>query len=151
MLAEACLTPGQNLVMASPTFQSIAHAAKLVAADVRNVPLTHEYAHDLPAMLTHTDAKTGVVYICNPNKPTGTLTPKSALEAFLRKLPSETFVVMDEAYHDYVFAEWSVQFLVDSRRDRFRADRDAHGFRKSMDSPDFAWLRGFPRRKQRNG
>ena len=120
MAAEACLTPGQNLVMASPTFQSIAHAAKLVAADVRNVPLTHEYAHDLPAMLTHTDAKPGVVYICNPNNPTGTLTPKSALEAFLPKLPSETIVVMDEAYHDYVspsgaYDSWLARAATDSR------------------------------------
>jgi histidinol-phosphate aminotransferase len=120
MAAEAWLAPGQNLVMASPTFQSIAHAAKLSGAEVRNVPLTHEYAHDLSAMLAHADAKTGIVYICNPNNPTGTLTPKSALDAFLPKVPSGTFVVMDEAYHDYVsptgaYDSWLTRAAADSR------------------------------------
>jgi histidinol-phosphate aminotransferase len=120
MAAEACLAPGQNLVMAAPTFRSIAHAAKLAGAEVRSVPLTHEYAHDLPAMLAHTDAKTGIIYICNPNNPTGTLTPKAALETFLPKVPPGTFVVMDEAYHDYVsptgaYGSWLARAAADSR------------------------------------
>jgi histidinol-phosphate aminotransferase len=102
MAAEAFLGPGQNLVTASPTFEWIAHAAKLVGAEVRSVALTHDYAHDLSAMLAHSDTKTGIVYVCNPNNPTGTLTPKSDLDAFLPKVPAGTFVVIDEAYHDYV-------------------------------------------------
>src|SRR4029077_6329341 len=48
MAAEAFLAPGRNIVTATPTFPSIANAAKLVGAELRNVPLTHEYAHDLP-------------------------------------------------------------------------------------------------------
>ena len=102
MAAEAFLGPAQNLVMASPTFGSIAFAAKLVGAEVRNVALTHDYAHDLPAMLAHSDSKTSIMYVCNPNNPTGTLTPKSDLDAFLPKVPAGTFAVIDEAYHDYV-------------------------------------------------
>ena len=53
-------------------------------------------------MLARCDAATAMVYICNPNNPTGTLTRRQDLEAFLRKLPPTVHVVIDEAYHDYV-------------------------------------------------
>src|SRR6516225_3919600 len=98
MAAETFLAPTQNLVMASPTFPSIAYAAKLLGAEVRNVPLTHEYAHDLRAMLAHSDNKTGLMYVCNPNNPTGSLTPKSDLDLFMPKVPAGASVVIDEAY-----------------------------------------------------
>ena len=120
MAAEACLAQGKNLVMATPTFPSIATAAKLAGAEVRNVPLTHEYAHDLPAMVAQTDAKTGIFYVCNPNNPTGTLTPRGTLETLLPKISAETFVVMDEAYHDYVspsgaYGSWAKRAATDPR------------------------------------
>jgi histidinol-phosphate aminotransferase len=102
MTAEASLGPGKTLVMASPTFDSIADAARVLGAEVRSTPFTRDYAHDLDAMLARTDTTTGLIYICNPNNPTGTLTPKSDLETFLRKVPSGASVVIDEAYHDYV-------------------------------------------------
>jgi histidinol-phosphate aminotransferase len=102
MAADTCLGPRKSLVLASPTFDRLAHSAQLLGAEVRSVPLTRVYAHDLEGMLSRTDASTGLVYICNPNNPTGTLTPKADLETFLRKVPSGIPVVMDEAYHDYV-------------------------------------------------
>ena len=102
MAAEACLGAGKTLVAASPTFDFIAHAARLAGAEVRGVPLTSDHAHDLNGMLARSDATTGLVYICNPNNPTGTLTPKSDLEAFFPKLRSGVSVLIDEAYHDYV-------------------------------------------------
>lgn len=120
MAAETFLRPGKNLVMASPAFESIANSSRLIGAEVRYVPLTHVYTHDLNAMLARTDASTGIVYICNPNNPTGTLTPKSELEAFWAKMPAGISVVMDEAYHDYVaatgtYASWAARAVNDSR------------------------------------
>jgi histidinol-phosphate aminotransferase len=114
MAAEACLGPGKTLVTASPTFDFLAHAARLVGAEVRSTQLTRDYAHDLDAMLTRTDATTGLLYICNPNNPTGTLTPKSNLEAFLPKVRSGVSVLIDEAYHDFVtptgaYASWAAR------------------------------------------
>jgi histidinol-phosphate aminotransferase len=53
-------------------------------------------------MLHRTNTSTGMVYICNPNNPTGSLTPRKDLEAFLEKLPQKVAVVIDEAYHEYV-------------------------------------------------
>src|SRR5439155_21580299 len=60
-----------------------------------------DYSHDLDGMRARTDAA-GLVYICNPNNPTGSLTRRHELEAFLRELPATTHVLIDEAYHDYV-------------------------------------------------
>jgi len=120
MAADAWLGPGKNLVMASPTFDSIARTAGLLGTEVRSVPLTRTYAHDLDAMLARTDARTGLVYICNPNNPTGTLTSKSELEAFLSKLQPSVAVLIDEAYHDYVaptgnYGSWSTKAATDQR------------------------------------
>lgn len=120
MTAEAFLGPGRNLVIASPTFDCIANAARVLAAEVHAAPLTRDYAHDLDAMLARADAKTGLVYICNPNNPTGTLTPKSDLDAFLPKVPAGARVVIDEAYHEYVapsgaYASWAARAAADPR------------------------------------
>lgn len=120
MGADACLGPGKNLVMASPTFDTLAHAARLRGAEVRTVPLTHFYAHDLDAMLGRTDSATGLLYICNPNNPTGTLTPRSDLQEFLDKAPDHISVLIDEAYHDYVapsasYTSWAARAAEDPR------------------------------------
>ena len=100
--ARTWLGPGKSLVTANPTFEAIANAARALGAMVRTVPLTRDYAHDLGVMLSRTDATTGIIYICNPNDPTGTLTPRADLESFLSKIHSGAQVLIDEAYHDYV-------------------------------------------------
>jgi histidinol-phosphate aminotransferase len=53
-------------------------------------------------MLARVDSATGLVYICNPNNPTGTLTPRKTLESFIGKLPSDVMILIDEAYHHFV-------------------------------------------------
>jgi histidinol-phosphate aminotransferase len=102
--AAAFLGPGKKLITALPTFEAIGRYAKVLGADVVEVPLTKDYAHDLPAMLARADASTGLVYICNPNNPTGSLTPRKDLENFVRQLPPTTNVLLDEAYHHFVGA-----------------------------------------------
>lgn len=102
--AAAFLGPGKKLITALPTFEAIGRYAKVLGAEVVEVPLTKDYAHDLPAMLARADASTGLVYICNPNNPTGSLTPRKDLENFVRNLPPNTSVLLDEAYHHFVGA-----------------------------------------------
>ena len=102
MAATMFLGPGKTLILASPTFELIADEARRLAAEVVAVPLTKHYAHDLSKMLGSVGPSTGLVYICNPNNPTGTLTARQDLEAFLRDLPATVPVVVDEAYHHYV-------------------------------------------------
>lgn len=120
MAAETYLGPGKSLIMASPTHEAMALAAGLVGAELRSVPLTRLYGHDLEAMLAKTDSTTGLVYICNPNNPTGTLTPKADFEALLSKFPPGVSVLIDEAYHDYVapsdgYASWAAHAAANPR------------------------------------
>jgi histidinol-phosphate aminotransferase len=89
--------PNKKLVVADPTFEAIVHYAANSGANVVKVPLDAGFAHDLDKMR---DAD--VVYICNPNNPTATITPKERIRAFLAAVPATTIVLVDEAYHHYV-------------------------------------------------
>src|SRR4029077_17254533 len=64
-------------------------------------------------MLAHCDASTDLVYICNPNNPTGSITPRKDLEQFITKLPSGTFVLVDEAYHHFASPESGYDSFLD--------------------------------------
>jgi histidinol-phosphate aminotransferase len=99
--AVTFLGPGKKLVMASPSWNLIADLARSTGAEIVTVPLNKEYAHDLSGMLARIDRSTGLVYICNPNDPTGSLTPQEEIVAFIRQLPSTTCIVIDQAYHHY--------------------------------------------------
>jgi histidinol-phosphate aminotransferase len=101
MSADTFLKPGKKLVIAKPTFPFLESYAKDKGMEIQTVPLTTNHEHDLKAMLAASDASTGLVYICNPNNPTGTLTPRQDLEAFIQKLPAGIPVLIDEAYHHY--------------------------------------------------
>ncbi|MBA3651680.1 MAG: aminotransferase class I/II-fold pyridoxal phosphate-dependent enzyme, partial [Chthoniobacterales bacterium] len=87
------------LVVADPTFEAILYHAKLKGAEIVKVPLTSSFAHDLPKMLGA--AKKGVVYICNPNNPTASITPAKEVRDFIARAPNDTMILVDEAYHHY--------------------------------------------------
>src|SRR6266850_5975021 len=99
--AVAFTGPARKLVLASPTFEAIAAHAKTAQAEVTRIDLTSDYAHDLPKMLAAANGA-GLIYICNPNNPTASITPKDQIRAFLSKVPAQTIVLVDEAYHHYV-------------------------------------------------
>ena len=89
-----------NLVVADPTFEAILDHAKVSGAEVVKVPLTKgSFSHDLPKMTAA--AKEGLVYICNPNNPTASITPKNEVREFIAKAPRQTMILVDEAYHHY--------------------------------------------------
>ncbi len=120
MAASAYTGPGKKLIMAAPTFEAIGSYSNAVHAEVIKAPLAANFTHDLGAMLKAAGPDTGLVYICNPNNPTGNVTPRADLEDFIVRLPKTTHVLMDEAYHDFVSANPDyVSFLdrpvVDSR------------------------------------
>jgi histidinol-phosphate aminotransferase len=102
MAADAFLGSRHSLIVAQPTLELIGACAQRAGADIIAVPLSKDYSHDLSAMLARSDAATGLVYICNPNNPTGSLTRRRDLEAFVRELPETAYVLIDEAYHHYV-------------------------------------------------
>ncbi len=99
--ACAFLGTGKQLIQASPTFEDAGEYAKTMGAEVVAVPLDRRYAHDLAAMQARAGASTGLIYICNPNNPTASVTPRQDIETFISRLPATVRVVIDEAYHDY--------------------------------------------------
>lgn len=97
--ALAFLSRERKLVMASPTFEAISRYTTALGGETVLVPLDARHAHDLAAMGAVKDA--GLIYICNPNNPTATITPRAALASFLDTVPASTVVLVDEAYHHY--------------------------------------------------
>ena len=102
VIATAMGGTGTNAVYAWPSFVVYRLATVLAHASPREVPLTAEHVHDLDAMRSAIDAETTVVYLCNPNNPTGTLLGSAAVESFIDAVPDDVLVVVDEAYHEYV-------------------------------------------------
>jgi histidinol-phosphate aminotransferase len=100
--AGAFLGPGKTLVMAAPTFEAIEFYARATQADVVKIPLAASYAHQLTLMLEAVGKNGGLIYICNPNNPTASVTPRRSLEGLIHELPPNTYILMDEAYHDFV-------------------------------------------------
>jgi histidinol-phosphate aminotransferase len=101
MASCAFLAAGKHLVQASPTFPALEFYARSTGAVVISDPLNRRFYHDLDTMLGHAGASTGLVYICNPNNPTGSITPRPDLEKFISRLPSSSYILIDEAYHHY--------------------------------------------------
>jgi histidinol-phosphate aminotransferase len=99
---DAFAGPQRKVVLGTPTLDLIGRFAEAAGADVAAVPLAANHAHDLDAMAAAADDRTGLVYVCNPNNPTASVTPRKALEAFVSRLPTTTHIVIDEAYHHYV-------------------------------------------------
>jgi histidinol-phosphate aminotransferase len=102
MADAAFVTAGRTVVAAEPTFEAVLLYASLTTGEPVKVPLTADHRHDLKAMAAACDARTGLVYVCNPNNPTGTIVSGDELEAFLTALPPTAVALVDEAYHHFV-------------------------------------------------
>ena len=96
--AFALCMKGGNVISADPTYMSLVKTATAIGAKWKNIPLRSDYAYDLDAMAAAIDADTRLIYICNPNNPTATLTPLSDLAKFIRKVNSRVPIFIDEAY-----------------------------------------------------
>ena len=101
LCAAAFTGRDKKIVMANPTFEAIARHAGVANAEVVKIDLTSDYSHDLKKMLAASNGA-GLVYICNPNNPTASITPKNEISDFLAKVSPSTIVLVDEAYHHYV-------------------------------------------------
>src|SRR5437763_1901299 len=100
LCAETFTGPAQGkLVVADPTFEAILEYSKACGADVVKVPLTSGYSHDLARM--GASGQKGLIYICNPNNPTASITPKNDLRDFIAKTSPNTMILVDEAYFHY--------------------------------------------------
>lgn len=89
--------PDKPFITADPGYEAGENAAKFIGAKVIRVPLTKTYAHDVKAMAA-ASPNAGLIYICNPNNPTGTTTPRSDIEWLVANKPKGSVIMLDEAY-----------------------------------------------------
>jgi histidinol-phosphate aminotransferase len=119
MAVQAASSPNALLVMADPTFEAIARYQDPLSFRVVRVPLDASYGHDLGAMRAAAEGqrRPAVVYVCNPNNPTATLTSSAAIDDWIGAAPETVLFVIDEAYHEYVRAPgyWSAAKWVSER------------------------------------
>lgn len=94
--------PGKNAVYGWPSFVMYRFAAIWSGTDFYEVALNEDFTHDLDAMRDAVNADTRIVFLCNPNNPTGTITPSDDIEAFIESMPPSVLVVVDEAYYEFV-------------------------------------------------
>lgn len=104
-----------SYILADPTFDYWTETAYLSGLQKIKIPLTGEKRHDLPAMLRAMQPDTRLIYICNPNNPTGTVCENEALTAFITAACRHTLVMVDEAYIDFT-QEKSVAQLVQQHK-----------------------------------
>lgn len=119
MAVHALAGPGGTLVAAEPTYEDAFFYAAPFPIEVRTVALARDYAHDLDRMRAAAEEATGptVVYLCNPNNPTGTLTPSAAIDEWIADAPDDLHFLVDEAYFDFVTDDryWSALRWVPDR------------------------------------
>jgi histidinol-phosphate aminotransferase len=101
IIAMALISGGDEVVMATPSFVIYPTVTKLMGGKCREVEL-RDFRHDLPAMLKEVTDRTRIVFVCNPNNPTGTIVYRDELDAFLDSLPARVLPVLDEAYFEFV-------------------------------------------------
>lgn len=105
LLADAAMAvggPGTNLVYGWPSFIMYRFVAIWAGSGHIEVPLDETWSLDLDAMRAAVDEETTLVFVCNPNNPTGTIRTGAEVEAFVESLPESVLVVVDEAYHEFV-------------------------------------------------
>jgi len=100
MLATAFLNRGDQVIYGTPTFSEYEITARIMGAECLEVPLV-DFTHDLEGILAAINERTKMVYLCNPNNPTGTIVSRSAVQSFMERVPDHVLVVFDEAYCEY--------------------------------------------------
>ena len=105
LTARAVAHEGDEVVFSKHAFAVYPLATQAVGGKAIEVAATKDYGHDLPAMLKAITSRTRLVFVANPNNPTGTFLPAKEIEAFLEQVPSNVVVVIDEAYNEFLTPE----------------------------------------------
>jgi len=101
MIANAFVNEGDEVVMADPTFPVYTNTTQIMGGRPVKVRLKND-THDLKGMLSRVNRRTKLIFICNPNNPTGTIVSQQSFDQFLTGLPDRVIVILDEAYGDFV-------------------------------------------------
>lgn len=101
LVGRTFLSPGDELLTCAPTYDAYRMFVAEAGATAVEAPLTEDQCYDLDAMRERISDRTRIVYLCNPNNPTGTVVPHDELARFVRELPQDVIVMADEAYIDF--------------------------------------------------
>ncbi|MEU3300920.1 histidinol-phosphate transaminase [Streptomyces sp. NPDC006678] len=101
-LLQATSGPGDEVIFAWRSFEAYPIITQISGATAVPVPLTSGDVHDLDAMADAVTDRTRLIFVCNPNNPTGTVVHREELERFLDRVPSDVLVVLDEAYREFI-------------------------------------------------
>jgi histidinol-phosphate aminotransferase len=101
-LIQAICAPGDEVVFSWRSFEAYPIVSQVVGATGRKVPLTRDHRQDVDALLGAITDATRLVFVCNPNNPTGTVVPAAEVERLLDNVPDHVLVVLDEAYREFV-------------------------------------------------
>ena len=101
-LVQATSGPGDEVIYAWRSFEAYPIITQISGAKSVQVPLTEGDVHDLDAMADAITDRTRLIFVCNPNNPTGTVVRRAELERFLDRVPSDVLVVLDEAYREFI-------------------------------------------------
>lgn len=102
LLMQGFLNPKDEVIMQKPTFGQYASAATLAGGVAVRIPVLPDLSTDFDAMLAAITGATKMVFVCNPNNPTGLAEGKERLCSFLRQVPEHILIILDEAYAEYV-------------------------------------------------
>lgn len=100
-IARAFVQPGHEILTSQNTFIGFYIIARSVGANLKTVPLTKDYRFDVEALAKNITPKTKVIYICNPNNPTGTYITKNEFDYLMKHVPDHVLVILDEAYFEF--------------------------------------------------
>jgi histidinol-phosphate aminotransferase len=110
----AFTSPTRSYVMGDPGYESGASTARFIGATAHRVPLRKDYAHDVQAMVAK-DPNAGLIYICNPNNPTGTITPREDIDYVVANMPKGCILLLDEAYLHFSSAHTAADLVRDDK------------------------------------
>ena len=101
LLAEAFLNPGEEVIVPTPSFSEYEFAAKVMGGTCVYSPLS-DFRLDLEDMARRITGRTKIIFVCNPNNPTGSIVYDKEVDRFLEQVPEKVVIVFDEAYYEYV-------------------------------------------------
>ncbi len=101
IIAQTYINPGDNTIMGCPSFPRYESVVKVMDGQSIEVPLTGDYRMNLNGFLEKINERTRIIWLCNPNNPTGTMITSEEQLDFIRKVPKDILIVLDEAYYEY--------------------------------------------------
>jgi histidinol-phosphate aminotransferase len=100
MIAEVFINPGDEAIMADPSFDKYSTEVCFMGGVAVKIPLKN-YKHDFEAFIQRINDNTKMIFVCNPNNPTGNIMPKEDIDYLIKNAPKDIVIVLDEAYYDY--------------------------------------------------